>query len=238
MSLYEIVTDFERPDPALIERALYLYFCIVGCRVGPRYVMDVGIKPLEREWRICGPAVTVRPEQTDDVYMAQLVGKYVKPGDVVVIDAGGQASAACLGASMANGLKEMGAAGIVADGYVLTGEVIRKREGIPVFCRGTVSLSRGMEYPGWINTPAICGGVIVNPGDLILGDEDGVVVVPKAHAEEIISLVEGHGNGREKPGRPRDGNLPARDPVDDPYYKRSGAEAKLEKIDNITIRKF
>ena len=198
--------------------------------------MDVGIKPLEREWRICGPAVTVRPEQTDDVYMAQLVGKYVKPGDVVVIDAGGRANAACLGASMANGLKEMGAVGIVADGYVLTGEVIRKREGIPVFCRGTVSLSRGMEYPGWINTPAICGDVIVNPGDLILGDEDGVVVVPKAHAEDVISLVEGHGNGREKPGRPRDGNLPARDPVDDPYYKRSGAEAKLEKMDNITIR--
>ena len=156
--------------------------------------MDNGIKPLELEWRICGPAVTVRQEQTDDVFMAQLAGKYVKPGDVVVIDAGGQPHAACLGASMANGLKEVGAIGIVADGYVLTAEVIRKREGISVFCRGAVSVSRGMEHPGWINTPVICGGVIVNPGDLILGDEDGVVVVPQAHAEEIISLVEGRGN--------------------------------------------
>ena len=142
MSLYEIVSDFERPDPELIERALSLYFCIVGGRVGPRYVMDAGINPLEREWRICGPAVTVRPEQTDDVFMAQIAGKYIKPGDVVVIDAGGQANAACLGASMTNGYREMGAAGVVADGYVLTAEVIRKREGVPVFCRGTVSLSR------------------------------------------------------------------------------------------------
>ena len=136
----------------------------------------------------------------------------------------------------AESLKEMGAVGVVADGFVLTAEVIRKREGIPVFCRGTVSLSRGTDHPGWINTPAICGGVIVNPGDLILGDEDGVVVVPKTHAEEIISLVEGRGNGREKPGRPRDGNIPAREPLDDPYYKRSGAEAKLDAMSDITIR--
>jgi 4-hydroxy-4-methyl-2-oxoglutarate aldolase len=237
MALYEIVKDFPRPDPNLIERANGLYFCIVGGRVGPRYVMDNGIKPLEREWRICGPAVTVRPEQTDDVFMAQLAGKYVKPGDVVVIDAGGQPHAACLGASMANGLKEVGAIGIVADGYVLTAEVIRKREGISVFCRGAVSVSRGMEHPGWINTPVICGGVIVNPGDLILGDEDGVVVVPQAHAEEIISLVEGRGNEREWAIRPRDGVLPPRKPGEGPYYKRSGAEAKLAEMGNIKIRK-
>lgn len=236
MSLYEIVSDFERPGPELIERALSLYFCIVGCRVGPRYVMDSGINPLEREWRICGPAVTVRPEQADDVFMAQIAGKYVKPGDVVVIDAGGQASAACLGASMTNGYREMGAAGVVADGYVLTAEVIRKREGVPVFCRGTVSISRGMDHPGWINSPVICGGVIVNPGDLILGDEDGVVVIPRDHIEDIISLVEGRGNEREGAVRPRDGSIPPRDPVDAPYYKRSGAEEKLAKMDNIKIR--
>lgn len=235
MSLYEIVEDFPRPDPELIERALKLYFCIVGCRVGPRHVMDPGIKALDRDWRICGPAVTVKPEQVDDVYMAQLAGKYVKPGDVVVIDAGGHTQAACLGASMAHGLKEMGAIGVVADGYVLTAEVIRKREGIPVFSRGTVSVSRGSDHPGWINTPVICGGVIVNPGDLILADEDGVVVVPRAHAEEVISLVEGRGNEREGARRPLDGTIPPRDSTDRPYYQRSGAEDKLADMTEIKV---
>lgn len=235
MAMYEIVEDFPRPDPALIERAMKLYFCIVGCRVGPRYVMDPGIKPLDRDWRFCGPAVTVKPEQVDDVFMAQLAGKYVKPGDVVVIDAGGHSQGACLGASMANGLKEMGAIGVVADGYVLTAEVIRKREGIPVFCRGTVSVSRGAEHPGWINTPVICGGVIVNPGDLIFADEDGVVVVPQAHAEEVVSLVEGRGSEREGAKRPLDGKLPDRDPVDRPYYQRSSAEEKLAEMHDIKI---
>lgn len=235
MALYEIVEDFPRPDPELIKRALKLYFCIVGCRVGPRYVMDPGIKALDRDWRICGPALTVKPEQVDDVFMAQLAGKYVQPGDVVVIDAGGHAQASCLGASMANGLKEMGAVGVVADGYVLTAEVIRKREDIPVFCRGTVSVSRSADHPGWINTPVVCGGVIVNAGDLILADEDGVVVVPRAHMEEVISLVEGRGNEREGAKRPLDGNLPPRDPVDRPYYQRSGAEEKLASMSDIKI---
>ncbi|MEQ8734186.1 MAG: RraA family protein [Rhodospirillaceae bacterium] len=235
MSHYRIITDFARVDPDVVERAMGLYYCIVGGRVGPRYVMDAGIKALERDWRICGTAVTVKPEHTDDVLMAQLAGKYVKPGDVVVIDAGGQSHSACLGASMVNGFKEMGATGVVADGYVLTAEVMRKREGVPVFCRGTVSVSRGMEHPGWINTPVVCGGVIVNPGDLILGDEDGVVVVPREIATEIIDLVEGRGNEREGAIRPRDGKLPPRKSVDAPYYQRCGAEAKLEAMTNIKI---
>jgi regulator of RNase E activity RraA len=140
-----------------------------------------------------------------------------------------------LGASMANGLKEMGASGVVADGYVLTAEVIRKREGIPVFGRGTISRSNNPESPGWINTPVICGGVIVHPGDLILGDEDGVVVIPQDHIEEIINLVEGKGNEREGAKRPLDGNIPPRDPVDRPYYQRSGAEEKSETMTDFKI---
>lgn len=234
MPAYEIVTDFERPNPSVIERAMHQYFCMVGGAVGPRYVMDPGIKPLDISWRICGPAFTVRPEETDDVLMGQIAGKYVKPGDVVVIDAAGDKRAAAIGASMCNGLKEAGAVGIVADGYVLTAEVIRKREDIPVFCRGTVSRAATYEGPGWLNVPVICGGVIVNPGDLVVGDEDGVAVVPRAQAEEIIAMVAG--NPSKDSGRPLDGNIPPRGPQQGPYYKRCGAEAKVAALDTMTIK--
>ena len=235
INMYKIVEHFERPNADTIKRAMNLYFCIVGGNVGPRYVMDPGMKPLDKTWRICGPAVTVRPEQADDLLMTQLAGKYVKPGDVVVIDANGEQKGACLGATMASGFKEMGSSGIVADGYVLTGEVIRKREAIPVFCRGTVSVSRGMEKPGWINVPVICGGVIVSPGDLVLGDEDGVVIVPKEHIERIVSEVEGYGNKREGANRPPDGKIPPRVYPTEPYYKRSGAEKRVQELKKIKI---
>jgi len=234
MPSYEIVTDFERPDPSLIERANHQYFCMVGCAVGPRYVMDPGIKPMDINWRICGPAFTVRPEETDDVLMGQIAGKYVKPGDVVIIDAAGDKRAAAIGGSMCNGLKESGAVGIVVDGYVLTAEVIRKREGIPVFCRGTVSRAATYNGPGWLNVPVICGGVIVNPGDLIVGDEDGVVVVPRAQVEDVIAEVAG--NPSKDSGRPLDGNIPPREPQAGSYYQRCGAEDKVAALEGMTIK--
>ena len=234
MPSYEIVTDFERIQPNIIERAMHQYFCMVGCAVGPRYVMDPGIKPLDIGWRVCGSAFTVRPEETDDVLMGQIAGKYVKPGDVVVIDAAGDQRAAAIGGSMCNGLKEAGAVGIVVDGYALTAEVIRKREDIPVFCRGTVSRAATYNQPGWLNVPVICGGVIVNPGDLIVGDEDGVVVVPRAEADAVITQVAG--NPSKDSGRPLDGNIPPREPQAEPYYKRCGAEDKVTAMEAIAIK--
>ncbi len=228
--MYEINADFQRPDPEWVERARAIYFCMIGCKVGPRYTMDPGIKPLDPTWRVCGPALTVRPEYAGDVLMGQLAGKYVKPGDVVVIDAAGDPNDAALGGSMANGLKEAGATGIVVDGYILTAEVLRKRENIPVFSRGTVARAEQGKRPGWINVPVICGGVIVNPGDLIVGDEDGVAVIPRAMIPEVITAMEENGADR-----PLDGNIPPRTPQDRPYYQRCGAEDTVGGMDSITI---
>jgi regulator of RNase E activity RraA len=234
---YAIITDFERPSADLIARAAPLYYCLVGGAVGQRQVMDPGIKPLDPAaqppWRVCGPAFTVRPEDPDDLLMGQIAGKYVKPGDVVVVDAVG-ARMACWGGSMAHGVKAAGAAGLVMDGYVLTADVLRVREDIPVFCRGTKAISGEGKKPGWINGPVICGGVIVHPGDLILGDADGVVVVPRARAEEVIGRIADKGQTRS-----RDGSIAPRDPNAAPYYRRVGAEetiAKLQAEGTLTVR--
>ncbi|MBM3512858.1 MAG: RraA family protein [Alphaproteobacteria bacterium] len=230
MSKYRIVTDFPRPDPALIKRAEGLYYCLLGCRVGPRQVVDPGIKPLERSWRLCGPAFTAKPEHTNDTLMGQIAGKYLKPGDVLVVDARGDATAAAFGATMASAIKQAGGAGIVVDGYILTAEVIRAREGIPLFCRGTVPYTATSDKPGWLNVPAVCGGVIVNPGDLVVGDEDGVLVIPFDQIEDTIAHVEKMGTPR-----PRDGVIPPRVPNAEPYYRRSGAEKKIADRTDVNI---
>lgn len=227
---YRIVTDIRRPDPALIKRAEALYYCLLGCHVGPRQVADPGIKPLERSWRLCGPAFTVKPEYTNDTLMGQIAGKYMKPGDVLVLDARGDASAAAFGATMASAIKEARGAGIVIDGYVLTAEVIRAREGIPLFCRGTVPFTATSDKPGWINVPVVCGGVIVNPGDLVVGDEDGVVIIPFDQIESAVAHVEKTG----KP-RPLNGVIPPRTPNAEPYFRRSGAEKKIAACGDIEI---
>jgi 4-hydroxy-4-methyl-2-oxoglutarate aldolase len=225
-SRYEIITDFERPDPALVARAEPLYYCLLGGEVGPRQVMDPGIKPLDIQWRVCGPAFTVRSEYADDQLMSKIAGKYAKPGDVIVVDAIGS-RLATWGASMAHGIKQAGANGLVLDGYVLTEDLLRLRENIPVFCRGTMSISSGGARPGWLNIPVICGGVIVYPGDLVVGDGDGVVVVPKARIAEVVAAVEARNQSRA-----REGLLAPRKPDAPLYYKKSGAEDAVTKLVN------
>jgi 4-hydroxy-4-methyl-2-oxoglutarate aldolase len=225
---FVIRSDFPRPDPSWAERAARLHGCLIGGLVGPRQVMDPGIQVLHRTvdppWRACGPAFTVRPEHPDDLLMGQIAGKYVKPGDVVVIDAVG-ARMAAWGASMAHGVKQAGAVGVVIDGYVLTADLLRTREDIPIFCRGTVSISGEGRYGGWINAPVVCGGVIVHPGDLIVADADGVAVIPQARIPEVIAAVE----ARNTP-RPPDGTVIPRKPDAPLLYKRSGAEEKIAKL--------
>lgn len=223
-SPYEIVTDFERPDPALVARAEPLFYCLLGGIVGPRQVMDAGIKPLDITWRVCGPAFTVRPEFADDQLMSKIAGKYLKPGDVVVVDAVGS-RLANWGASMVHGIKQTGANGLVLDGYVLTEDLLRLREDLPVFCRGTMSISAGGARPGWLNVPVICGGIIVHPGDLVVGDGDGVVVVPRAHIAEVVAAVEAKNQprNRETLMNPRKPDAPL-------YYKRPGIEDTVNKL--------
>ncbi|MSO65564.1 MAG: 4-hydroxy-4-methyl-2-oxoglutarate aldolase [Alphaproteobacteria bacterium] len=222
--MYRVITDFERPDAKLVDWAAGLYVCLAGIEVGPRQVVDSAIKPLCHDWKICGPAFTVRPEYADDSLMSRVATKYVKPGDVLVIDAGGRTDCSNFGASMAGAAKDNGCVGVVVDGVVLTGEMLRKSEGLPVFCRGTVARNRGAERPGWLNGPVICGGVIVYPGDLVLGDDDGVVIVPKARIAEILAKTDAAGR------KSRDGRISGV-----PYDQRSKSDEKLRAIPGVVF---
>ena len=222
--MYRVITDFARPDKAWVDRAAKVYVCMAGIELGPRQCVDGAIKPLRNDWKICGPAFTVRPEYADDSLMSRVATKYVKPGDVLVIDAGGRTDCSNFGASMAGGAKENGCVGVVVDGVVLTGQMLREREGLPVFCRGTVNRNRGADKPGWLNVPIICGGVIVYPGDLVLGDDDGVVIVPKDRIPDIIQRAEAAGD------KSRAGRVSGV-----PYDQRSKSDEKLRSLAGVVF---
>lgn len=224
---YLIITDFERPDPALIERCKQTHVAVTGTRAGPRQIVDPAIKPLHPEWVVCGPAFTVRPERTDDLLMGELAARYVKPGDVIVVDAGGRTDVAAWGAGMTRGAQDAGAAGVVVDGCTANGPLLL-RYALPVFARGTVAgASNRNDGPGWINVPVICGGVIVSPGDLVYGDLDGLCILPREHAAAIIDGSASYST------RATAGTRGARAT---PYYVSRRSEEKLRAIPNLVIR--
>jgi 4-hydroxy-4-methyl-2-oxoglutarate aldolase len=219
--MHVINSDFERPDPDLVARAKDTWVCMAALNTGRRAVMDGAIKPLRREWHFAGAALTIASENPLDTLVGMVATQYVQPGDVIVVEAAGRMDGACWGATMTWGAKESGAAGIVIDGAVLTTGVIVNHEDLPVFCRGSAPFHVGQVGGGSINVPVVCGGVIVNPGDIVLGDWDGVIVLPKDRAEEIL----------DKTGQ---GRLAAYPPVgrSTPLGER-GFEERLRAIDGI-----
>jgi 4-hydroxy-4-methyl-2-oxoglutarate aldolase len=220
---YQIRTDFLRPDRGLVERASATHVGVTGVHAGPRQVMDAAIKPLDPTWRICGPAFTVRPEYTDDLLMGEIAGKYAQAGDVVVVDAGGRADRACWGMGMSTAVRVAGCAGVVLDGYCMNGALLtRERVQLPVFARGLVASAGGAERAGWLNVPVICGGVIVRPGDIVLGDCDGVVVLPVEQAAAILAQSQRYQAQASAPQAALE-----------PYYERRRSEAKLRAIPDI-----
>ena len=146
--------------------------------------MDSGIKPVDSRSHMVGRAVTVQCYPGDNLALHQ--GIYAAgAGDVLVFDCHGYTEAGHFGDIMALACKVRGIAGVIIDGSCRDAEDI-KELGLPVFVRafqpsGTVKASLAK-----INVPVVCGGVRVNPGDLIVGDCDGVVVIPQECEDEVI----------------------------------------------------
>ena len=222
---YQIRTDFNRPSREWVERVSRTHVGVTGVHAGPRQVMHHAIKPLLSSWRVCGPAFTVRPEYTDDLLVGEVAGKYAKPGDVIVVDAGARTDRACWGMGMSMAAHQAGCAGVVLDGMCMNGDLLmRERPQLPIFARGLVAGAGGSERAGWLNTAVICGGVIVHPGDIVLADCDGVVVLPPHDVERILGLSEGYQNSA------RVANEPA---ANVRYYERRKSEEKLRALGEV-----
>jgi 4-hydroxy-4-methyl-2-oxoglutarate aldolase len=182
--------DFERPDPGLVRRFADHDTAKVADAMAGYGVAHHEIKPLRPEMRLCGPALTVLTQPGDALYVQKAID-LVQPGDVVIIDATGCRDVAVIGERLASFMKLRGAAGIVVDGAVRDSIGI-VAEGIPTFCRACCIRIWGSKGPGAINVPVTVGGIPVHPGDLLLGDADGLVVIPRADAARVLQLADEH----------------------------------------------
>ncbi|NPV49832.1 MAG: RraA family protein [Candidatus Methanofastidiosum sp.] len=150
--------------------------------------VDESIKSIKLGDFLCGPAYTAKCCPGDMLTALKALDE-ISEGQVLVIDGGGITKFSLFGDLMAMQARLKKLAGVVVDGAIRDVRSIRG-EGIPVFCRGIVTKAGTATRLGEINVPVVCGGVIVNPGDWIVGDDDGVVVIPKDKVEVIIHDAE------------------------------------------------
>ncbi|NBH09078.1 DUF1932 domain-containing protein [Amycolatopsis sp. SID8362] len=143
-------------------------------------MLDGGIRALWKGARVAGRARTVWVPNGDNLALHRAIA-CSRPGDVLVVNGGGDVSRALLGELMAERAKRRGVLGIVADGALRdVGEL--ERIGFPAWARGVCPAGPYKNGPGQVDVPVAVGGVVVRPGDLVVGDDDGVIVVPAAEA--------------------------------------------------------
>lgn len=160
------------------------------------YAVDPQVRSLTgAHHQICGPACTVKVFPGDNLMVHKSLD-VLEPGDIVIVDAGGSDKNAVLGDLVSTKAKHRGAQGFVVDGLVRDLPNIVAID-FPVFARGTTPIGPLHRGPGEINYAICCGGVVVNPGDLVVGDAMGVVVVPFAIAEELLARLQSHAAANE-----------------------------------------
>jgi 4-hydroxy-4-methyl-2-oxoglutarate aldolase len=142
------------------------------------------IKPISPKMKICGPAYTVKTMPRDNVLLHRAYA-YAQPGDVLIVDCSGFYEAGYWGDLMSLGAKTKGIEGLVIDGCVRDADDIEAM-GFPVFSRGLCIHGTSNHGDGTLNNPIVIGNCLISPGDIIVGDRDGVMVVPQNRIEEAI----------------------------------------------------
>lgn len=186
MNLFELNPVGERPDSALVEQIGRIPTANLSDAMANLGTMDSGMQAMVPGAWICGPACTVACRCGD--FLTILKGlEAAQKGDVLVIDNQGSPDTALWGEITTTEAQRRELAGLVVDGRVRDIEGIRRR-GFAVFARGTTPKVAGRGSLGEVNVPISCGGVTVLPGDIVVGDADGVVVVPRRKAAEVLRI--------------------------------------------------
>jgi len=179
--------DIDRVSAAVVAAARALPTATLHEAGGKIGALPSIIKPVAAAFRCCGPALTVHSPGGDNLWLHRALD-IAQPGDVLVVHVSGAYDHGYWGEIMTTMAKARGLAGLVIDGCVRDG-VLLEQIGFPVFARGLCIRGTAKDYGaiGWLNAPVLVGDVPVSAGDLVVGDADGVVVVPRLRAAEIVA---------------------------------------------------
>jgi len=183
---FRVRTDVPRADAELVAQFRTHATSNLADAMGRFHFMDFGIRP-RSGLSLCGVAVTVDARPADNLMVHKAL-EVAEPGDIIVVNTNGNTTSAVFGELMCRTAVGAKLGGIVVDGAIRDVEGITHL-GFPAFSRTISPGSCDKDGPGEVNVTISCGGTVVAAGDIIVGDDDGVTVVPRAHAEEVLMLA-------------------------------------------------
>jgi regulator of RNase E activity RraA len=186
---FQIRRNIERPDPRKLEHLRDFGTPDVSDQLNRLYTLSPCIKNQVNDLTIAGPALTVLVYPGDNLMVHKALD-LARPGDVIVVNSAFSTNGV-IGDLVATKARHRGIAGFVIDGYIRDIEGIREA-GVPVFARGITPFGPLHRGPGEINFPISCSGVVVNPGDAVLADANGVVIVRREMLDDMLVRLEQH----------------------------------------------
>ena len=178
-----IYLKVNRPSKDLVEGFRGLPVANIADEMNRFFCVDARIKPYNDK-PLIGPAFTVKARVADNLMLHKAL-ELAQPGDVIVVDAQGDLSNAITGEIMMTQAAMSGVAGVVVDGAIRDSEAMRELD-MPVYAAGVTPKGPYKDGPGEINVPVVCGGVVVHPGDIVVGDADGIVIISPQDAPAIL----------------------------------------------------
>lgn len=180
MRINEAIT---RPDPAIVNLFRDIPVANIGDSMNRTFCLHPSIRPYNAT-PLLGPAFTVKVRPGDNLFLHKALDM-AAPGDIIVVDGQGDMSNALIGELMVMWAIKRRIGGLVIDGAIR--DVTRlKTVDLPIYAAGVTPAGPYKEGPGEINFPVMCGGVVVHPGDILVGDADGVIVIQPKDAQSVF----------------------------------------------------
>ena len=179
-----VIRNFQRPSRADIEAISKFSPATIHEAQGKLGALDYRIKPIKPGLKICGPAITAKCHIGDNLMIFEAIN-LAKPGDVLVIDGGDNPNQGGFGDVLAAACIGKGIVGFVVSAAVRDGKGLREI-GFPVFSLGLCMKGTSKDTLGTINHPVVVGGELISPGDIVCGDDDGVVVVRESDIPKLV----------------------------------------------------
>lgn len=184
---YIIMSVPQRPDKELLRQFASVTTPCISDNMHRMHAGAAGLRPYHRSGKLVGSAFTVKTRPGDNLMVHKAID-LAEPGDVLVVDAGGDLTNAIVGEIMLRLAVGKGIAGFVIDGSIRDIGAFSAGE-FPVYAKGVTHRGPYKDGPGEINVPVSIGGMVVRPGDIVVGDEDGLVAVPPGSAHDILNLA-------------------------------------------------